>query len=807
MKRPAVFICCFYLMGLLIGYYVKDYLMVFGIFSTTIIISIILYKTYSWKIILLFPLICFFAYLNIYSATNNTNIELDKAFEDSIASSVEGYVSDITFLDDSKVQFVIKSTKITFNSKIYTDTVNIKVYGTDIDDLSIGDPVRIKGTLSKLTTPKNQGQFDEEKYYRIKGIRYKLFLKDSKIMRKKDVFSEDTSLGDGVEKRKVGITYYIKNMLYKLRVKASQIYDNILPSDKANLMKAMILGEKSYLSIDTKERYSQSGISHVLAISGLHISILGYGLFQSICSILSRKKSVIITVTFLVFYCLFTGASVSTVRATMMLTIILMAYLFGRTYDIFSSVGVVALILLVVNPFYLWDVGFLLSFSAVLGIIMLTPILNEMYNKNDNQIIGIFNASLAATLGTAPIMIFNYYEVHIYSVFVNMLVVPLMSIIVLFGFIGLLLGSVSLLLGKIFSGIVFYILNFYDLCCESAMYLPFHTITIGKPMLFNIVFFVILLILIVQLGNKKRNKCLVKRSIGVIFCGLILINLTFFIIPGNLKIVHLDIGQGDSTVIISPHREVYIVDGGGNRKENKTTRDTGYHILRPFLKYNGINKIDCLIMTHSDGDHIGGLIELIDYFIVDKVIIPSIYKNKEDVLLGQLINKAASKGIPIVYINKGDVINDRDITFETLYPSTELREFHNNNAHSLVLKLKYKLFNVLLTGDIEKQEEQYINKKFADSIESDIIKVPHHGSSTSSTEEFVNNVKAKIAIISCGKKNRYGHPHKEVVERYLNNRTIILNTSVDGAITIKTDGYNMGVSTYYSKKQKFIKCK
>ncbi|GMQ56733.1 DNA internalization-related competence protein ComEC/Rec2 [Vallitalea sediminicola] len=793
MKRPAVSICIFYLTGLLVGYYIRNILLVILLFSITIILAGILYKTYLWKGVLIFPLICFFAYINICNHIELSNNTIDKIFDGTVSCLVEGHIDDIAS-NGEKTQFIISANKIIIDDETYSEGVNIKVYGTDITDLEVGDYVTVNGKLNKLSRPTNQGQFDEEKYYRIRGIKYKLFLKDYQIM----------------DNNKMSILtlfkYSMKKKFAYIKNESIKVYDRILPEDQASLMKAMILGEKSYLSVDTKNKYSESGISHVLAISGLHIAILGYGFFGFICLVFSKKKGVIITICFLVLYLILTGASVSTIRAVIMLSIILLAYFFGRTYDIYSAIATAAIIILVINPYNLWDIGFLLSFTAVIGIITITPALDELYNKNSNKVLAIFNVSLAATLGTMPVMIINFYELHIYSVLVNILVVPLMSIVVLFGFIGLIFGSVSIYFGKLISGIIFYILNFYDLCCESANSLPLSTIIIGKPNLINIVLFVTILVLISMFAYEKIDKQIIKKLIAIAASALLVMNLVFYIREKPLEIVHLDIGQGDSAVVISPDRKVYIIDGGGNLKKKTTDRDTGYYILRPYLKYNGISKIDCLIMTHSDRDHVGGLIELVDYFKIDNILLPYAYKNKgeKDILLEELISRANEKKINIVYINEKDVIKDKYITFETLYPLKDTTTFHNNNAYSLVLKLKYKSFDELFTGDIEKEEEEKINNKYTDYLNSDIIKVPHHGSNSSSTKEFVEYVKPRLAVISSGRNNRFGHPHKEIVERYMKNDIPIFNTSTDGAITIKTDGYNMGINTYYSDKQIFL---
>ena len=580
---------------------------------------------------MLFPIICIIAYVNISSSINNWDNDIDNIFQDSIFCEIEGYVNNIN--NGDKTQLVIDVNKVVIEDIAYNENISIKIYDTETIDVDIGDYITVEGDLLKLKTPTNQGQFDEEKYYKSRGIKYKLFVTDY-------VISNDKNKSNHLK-------YSMKKILYKLKERAIKIYDNILPNEQASLMKAMILGDKSYLSIDIKDIYAQSGIAHVLAISGLHIAILGYGLYRFICLFLSRKKGVILTIVFLLLYQILTGASISTIRAVIMLSIILLAYCFGRTYDIYSSISIAAIILLIINPYELWNVGFLLSFSAVMGIITIVPVLNEIYNKKDNKIIATFNVSLAATLGTMPVIIYNYYELHTYSVLINILVVPLMSIIVLCGFIGLISGFFSIIIGKICSGVVFYILNFYEFSCNIFSNLPLNTITIGRPKIISLIILIGTLVLISQLNNERMKRQVIKKLIIIAVCLLVIIDYSKYIINKPLKIVHMDIGQGDSAVITSPDRKIYIIDGGGNLSKNTTDRDVGYYILKPYLKYNGISKIDCLIMSHSDRDHVGGLIELIDYFTIKNIIVPYAYKNKqeEDILLDTLREKAEEKNI------------------------------------------------------------------------------------------------------------------------------------------------------------------
>lgn len=784
MKRPTAWICVYYVTGLCVFYYELEISAKILVFTLIIISSTILYKTYYWKGILFFPLICFFAYIQFFIVSHqneNHHKIINVHFDESIECTINGSVGQIVKQD--KLQSIVKTEEILIGAEVYKVSYNIKVYGDKNNELSIGDKIVIQGYINKILPPRNPGSFNEMTYYKSKKIDYKLFAKNIEII-------EKGSLS-------------LKNVLYTLRNKASHIYDQLLPEKQSSIIKAMILGEKQYLTIEQKEAYQQSGISHILAISGLHISILGYGLYRMLIRLISRKNASLVTIAFLILYCMLTGGSTSTIRAVYMLILIIIAEVIGRTNDIYSSLSLTALSLLVYNPYYLWDIGFLLSFSAVLGIVALVPILDSLYNEKDNVIISIFNVSLAAFLITTPILLYNFYELHIYSIIINIIVVPLMSLIIMFGFIALITGSVWIIIGKFFSGIIFFVLSLYDIISKASNALPLSSIVIGRPHIINIILYYSLMIMFILLVSIKDNyRKILINSIKIVLCFTVIINTTLLMSNDYLMITHLDVGQGDCAVILSPDKDVYIIDGGGTVGKTIDDRDVGYYTIKPFLMMHGISKIHGIFLSHSDMDHIMGLIEILDYFKVDYLAVPAPYRTIKDELYTKLETKVKEKNVEILYLGEGDRITHNELKITSLYPNSKIENYKNNNAYSLVLDVRYHLFNVLFTGDLEKEQEKYLVSKNV-RLQSEVLKTPHHGSDTSSTEEFVDKIQPSIAIISSGKNNRYGHPSRSVVERYRSKDISMYNTANDGAITIKTDGINYSVSTFYTYLNRF----
>ncbi len=758
----------------------------FQIISWVILLGLTwcLYKTYYWNGILTLPIICFFALLYMTISTTQYDQEVANiALEDSTYVDVEGTIQSISLLDNT-TKARLKVNRLTLDQKQYPLKYDIVAYWEGEEAYSVGDKVSIKGTLNKPKLPRNPGAFNQARYYKNNGISFSLYGKTIKLIHKSH--------------------FGVKQAMTACVQRLGGIYDQVLPERQAGIVKAMILGDRDYLNHHVKKDYREAGIAHILAISGLHVSIIGYGLYQGLKRLISIKKAALVSMIVLILYCMMTGASLSTVRAVTMLVTILFADLIGRTYDVYSSLSFAALLILAVHPFSLSDAGFLLSFAAVFSIVTVLPVIKKII-PHQSLLLDLLWVSVSVCIGTLPIIAFYYYEWNIYSLLLNILVVPLMPIVIIMSLMVGICGIFSLIVARLCAGLLHYILNFFDLCCHIAQRLPNANFILGQPSPIFIGIYYGFLSLCILYYYKREQKPIYKK----IFCSTIVALAVFAMVvqflPKPLEIIHLDVGQGDSAVILTPDQKVYLIDGGGNMHSKRET-NTGQEIILPFLKSRGISQIDCMILTHSDFDHIVGLLEVLEAYTTRKLIVPATYQLSRDAYFEKMVSLARTKGTQITYMQQGQRIRENALDLYCLNPK-EQSVYHNNNGHSLVYKMVFYRLDHLLTGDIENQQEMELVKCYSHRLMCDILKVPHHGSNTSSTDTLLSEVNPTCAVISVGQKNRYGHPSKEVVDRYKKYGTILYNTAEDGAVTIKSNGSSYTISTYVTKRKDTYQCK
>ena len=758
MKRPLVVFVIFYILGIIVAY---NYAIEYSIISVffVIVFCTIIFKKYHIRIILFSPIIFIIAIINMNYSLDCMKCKTDNIFEYKIESEIKGIIKDYE-INQEKLILKIKVNHININGKINKCNFNIIAYSDNQDDtnVKIGNKVLINGNLLKLSKPTNQGQWNEFLYYNIRKINYKFYCNDITI----------------INSKYNNIMQNTKNIKIKLR----DTYYKLLPEKQAGIVVAMILGDKIGLDKDTKEAYQASGIAHILAISGLHIGLIFVALYKLIKKIkLNNSITVLLTSIILVFYCYLTGSSISTIRAVIMIMVVMLAQIFGRNYDLITSASTTALILLLVNPLYLLDIGFLFSFSSVIGISILTPIINK-YIKSKNNFTALFSVSIAAYISTLPILIYFYYEIPLYSIIINIIVIPLLSLLVPLAIIGGLVGLISITLGKLVIGCVYFVLLLYEKITELNLLLPYHTILLGHKAFFYVVLIIAVVFIIYLVESNKLKITILTSSVAIIML------ITF--LPEDLMVTFIDVSQGDSIFIKSRDGKTCLIDGGGDVNKN-----IGLDIVLPFLKYNGVGKINYMFMTHSDSDHVLGLIEIIDKIEVEYLFMPD--TNLQDELYKELLTKAENNKVKVVMISNGYNIQSGLLNIECYNPYKNINS-NSNNEYSMVLGVEYKNFKLLLTGDIESKQESMLVQDL--DKEYQFLKVPHHGSKTSSTKEFIKCVNPSTAIISSGRNNKFGHPHQEVVDRYIEYGTIIYNTALDGAITICSNGEKSYISTF-----------
>ena len=577
----------------------------------------------------------------------------------------------------------------------------------------------------------------------------------------------------------------VHKLLTKSREYLSDIYDSLFDEREASLAKAMVLGEKAALDTDIKALYQRNGIAHLIAISGLHIAMIGGVLYRFL-----RKYSgsypiaAGIGILFILAYGIMTGLSGSTLRAIIMLILSVTADVYGRKYDSITAISVALFLMLFYNPYQVTQVGFLLSFGAVIGIAVVNPVWKQIFEKMPGWLDGLM-ISISVQLTLLPILLYYFYEVPVYGVCLNVIVVPLMSVLLFLLLVCGVMGSIILEGALPFAKVADCIFYLYEKLCVLSERLPFHTVCTGRPELYWIVGYYGMLTLFV-LGIYNRKKIVSALSV----LGFILLFCIVWI-PGPLRICIFDVGQGDGIYVRTPNGVNLLVDGGSVSKQK-----VGTYVLKNGMKYYGGARIDYIFLTHSDKDHYSGIAELLadDSVVVNNVVFPDI--DHPDEAYRELEQQAKSKGCQLYYMHKGDRIEVDGVRFVCLNPKR--RRYADKNQGSMVLTVSKGEFDLLLTGDMDASVETEIENDITAQIE--VLKVPHHGSKSASSEHFLEQVKPAVACISVGEKNRYGHPADEVMNRLKRYCEKIYLTKDSGAITIETDGKKYSITPFLEKE-------
>ena len=662
-------------------------------------------------------------------------------------------------------------------------------YLKQIEKRLYGSLIKCIGQLENFEIPANPGQFNSKAYYNNEGFCGILNAKELSIKEKPSVFSPDTCL-------------------HRLNLAISEKYQKILGSKDAGSLSAMVLGDKSNLNEEIKELYQENSISHLLAISGLHISLVGGAVYLFLKKMkISFNFPLIWAGIILVLYGAFTGFSVSTTRAVIMMCVFFFSFLIGKSYDLQSSLAFAAILIMLINHRAIYQSGFQLSFLAVIGIFYIMPELMYIFKiqninkKGANKAIYIFLSSVVCsvsiTIATLPVILINFYELSLTGIILNIIVIPLMSILVITGLIGGFVALLTEIAGSFILGISYYILNFYTFLCKICDNLVSLRLIIGKPEKWQVILYYTVVMAVIYILSKKRRaerieelKCIGCRKLNLskrIIITVLFIGFGFFILAfknDKFSLNMLDIGQGDCFVVNDGNGNIYISDCGST-----TIDEVGKKRLLPFLKSKGWNRVDTIFVSHMDKDHVNGVNDLLKCpeIAIGRVVISESYKSGRLNCgeLEELKALAYKRKVNIFYMKKGDEIRQGEISFKCIYPAgNEIIE--DQNEASIVMRMDYRSLSVLFTGDIASStEEQVINLTDKSILDCDILKVCHHGSKNSSSQNFLKEVNPKLYLVSCGLMNRYGHPHKAALARMETEGGKILRTDHMGAVEIK----------------------
>lgn len=633
---------------------------------------------------------------------------------------------------------------------------SVLAYTPKGDSYPVGCELSLYGTIYQLNKADNPGQFDGESYYQSQGILY--------------TFQAETVLS-------VQGGSFLRENMTRLREYLGERMMEIYNERDGGIIKAVLLGDKSSLREEDQLLYQKNGISHLLAISGLHISMIGVSLYKLLrkCN-LTFLEAGLPSGILLILYGMMTGFGISTIRAICMFIVMIFADIFGRAYDMASAMALAAIIILIRSPLQARQAGFLLSFGAVLGICFVYPILQSAFQVK-KKVFQTILFSLSISLITYPISVHFFYEYPLYSILLNFIVIPCMPIVMGFGGAGMLISCVFPKVGKMAGIPAHLVLSLYETLGEWVVEWPHAVIRLGceKPWQL-IIYYVMLLLGLLLLWYGRR------RIFGVFIpMAILVVTLRF---RSGLEFTMLDVGQGDGMFLRFPGGTTCFIDGGSTSVKN-----VGEYRMLPYLKYEGVSELDYVIFTHLDEDHISGMRELVemsgtlDGVSIGTMLFPAI-ANPDDTYL-EMWNLAKEKGIQVDKIGAGDMISEEGLVLECLYPVKNSYSADKNNS-STVLQLTYEEFSMLLTGDLGWEgEEELLQSGVLEDV--DVWKVSHHGSKYSGCEEFLSCIQPNASLISVG-RNFYGHPTDEILERLADIGSRVWTTLDVGAIMLESDG-------------------
>ncbi len=829
MKRPIVVIVIGYMIGIIWGLYLN-----FSIVLLYILIAILFYRKkprnsiISFLMILLkkgfkskkntsFQLFSIHRYVRyikliltkqvifliiISSIISNTILLFQENQYENLYPeeniSVEGIIISNQEEREYKNRYKLKVLTVNSSEKYHSTQIYIEVK-KDVE-FEYGDKVILQGEFRKGSEQRNTGGFD-----------YQLYLKSIHIYGTLKVENYQKISSDNIN--------WVQKSINTIKLVIAENIEKTLEKEEAQIVKGLILGDTTALEEELKEKFQIANISHVLAVSGMHIIYIVIGIEVVFKKWLGKRKVKYVVIFGVIFYMSITGFTSSIVRAGIMGMMNIFAFLVYRKNDIWTSIAISLGIILIQNPYAITGVGLQLSYLGTIGIILfhknikqyldnIKCIKNNIQIKKSKRISKIvenlkdmISVTLSAQLMILPIMLYHFNMIGIYfvitNILVSMMIGPIMFLSIIFVFCSFIHLHISQFIAIFLS---FGIKGLIQI--SNLSNLPFSKIYVLTPsILFIFIYYIVILVgnriymiytskyinstegrvknlialMKYRLYEKKKKtkkiyqkilqerniKAFIKQTYKGIFLIIFLIGIYQF--PKNLEIHFLDVGQGDSCFIITPNHKTILIDGGGS---TSSTFDVGKDTLIPYLLDKGYTQLDYVFISHFDQDHVGGILSLLEELKVGQIFISKQGKTSDN--YETFLEIVAQKNLKVREVKMGDKITIGDVTFHILWPTENQIEENMLNNNAMVMKLQYKSFSMLFTGDIEEVAEKKILSVYSDNLDSlkaTVLKVAHHGSKSSSTEKFLKAVNSKVAIIGVGENNMFGHPSNVVLER------------------------------------------
>jgi competence protein ComEC len=623
--------------------------------------------------------------------------------------------------------------------------------------LNHGDLIRVRGRLNTSIGRVNPNSTGVEGYYRHHEVHSFVRLNG----------------GDSIERLTVTPWYSAAGWASRFRNHMADRLERIVPENAYPFVLTVWLGDRRSITESTYTQFMESGTAHILAVSGVHIGIIYASLAFVLQLFFSSTRSKTIVIMVMVFlFAFIAGARISSLRAALMIGLYLTAELWDRESDAPSTLGLSAILFLIHRPAVLFDPGFQLSYLSISSLMLFRPIFSEKLNRIPFLIRENMATTFSVQLLPFPIVISQFHLYPIYGLFANLFVIPVLTAVLWLAFLTSFFALLGVPFASVFAMTLALCTQLILAFTEWVAGLPgaIHFFTSPTPLAMVLYWVLLILVLRTALSSDWN-----RRTFGMIGIVLILIPITWSPWQTQSAVTFLDVGHGDATFIQTSDDHRFLIDTG----DKNPYYDAGKRDVAPFLWNNHVAHLDGILLTHSDRDHIGGLEYLIGKISIGKIYISQM--ESDSPLEGQILDKCRTFGIPIQRVGVGDQIPLGNTFLEILYPPENLPPTTSDNNRSIVCRMDLEGVHFLFTGDIESETEELL---LDDRLQADVLKVPHHGSTTSSTDAFVRAVGPAVAVISVGLRGNKSSVNESVLQQYGRRDIVLYRTDLEGGVRI-----------------------
>ncbi|MFN8577634.1 MAG: DNA internalization-related competence protein ComEC/Rec2 [Candidatus Sericytochromatia bacterium] len=688
-------------------------------------------------------------------------------------------------IDENKTSFEINS-EIVLEPYISLSAgkILVNIYDKNLE-LEYGDRVEINGNLDLPPKAFNPNEFSYKKYLEQKGIFS--FISANKV--------------SIIEKNTVNNFQYF---IIKIRKSILNKLYNSMPQESANIISSLVFGAKATpVSKDIRDDFNTLGLSHILAASGMQITlIMTTGLLFIRFARINKLFGLILTIITIIFYIFMTGFPMSIIRAGLLNIIILLIRYKRETPDTYKVLSIVTFIILLFSPLSLFDIGLQFSILATLGLLYISKPLEEKLIFLPTFLSSTVAMILSAQIMVLPLQLYHFGQFSYLFLPSNLIAVLFVDLLTYMSIATIILSFIIPFIGNTLGYITYFILSFFIKIVEFLSLLPYAIFYIKKLDIFFVILSYIFILFITEILKEniikleilKQNKFMYLISIQIFLLSIILFNNLKQL--DELDITFINVKQGDSTLIVTPENKTFLIDCGSSYSFIKDNKEISFNAsekyIIPYLRHNGIKKIDTLVITHPDLDHIGGCESIIDNFKVLEVW-DSGQKDSSEIY-SNLLTKIVKKNINLKVVNYNDNYQEKDLKIRVINKinPNDLNSKAYNNNNAIALRLDYKKNSFLFMSDLEKESEE---KLLTEDINVQTLKVGHHGSLTSSTDQFLLMSRPQYSVISAGKNNRYKHPREEILERLKYFGSKIYRTDEDGGVLFKINGNKLDIIT------------